>query len=437
MRYKSCRLLEHGIYIYHDPGTQKLIAGHCCNSDHLNFNDRLYLYFDLKNEKLDWDYIFEQKRKLRENAKMGIYPSQCQGCFELTEKEWDDEDYISHLTAGHIMKCNSRCIYCPTGRIKEWHEKEQEYDIKPIVQDLIAKNLLRFDGSLRFVGGEPTLIKEFDWLTDLFSSHNVPEIYVPTSGIRLSKSLCNALEKVNSAAIVISVDSGRQETFQKIKGTRFYNVVLKNMKTYLSHSRKKDFVISKYILLPNYNDTHEEIDKWLKTCKNMGLVEVQFDAEHSVSSSEECENKHYINRTLKMLRYTEQSAKEYNIKVNSYLAFMNRAKAIYQQQIEKYNAVEDTIYENILDINEHELEKMVQDGKFSPRRRIRVEYTKQNQDKVMKLLRLGFDFDITLNRFIFDKYIIEILKTSSSTIISKNPVIKLLIKILYLYQTRV
>ena len=73
MRYKSCRLLEHGIYFYLDPGTQHLVVGHCCNTDNLDFKDRLYLYFDLKNEKLDWKYIFEEKMKLRENAKNGIH----------------------------------------------------------------------------------------------------------------------------------------------------------------------------------------------------------------------------------------------------------------------------------------------------------------------------------------------------------------------------
>ena len=222
MKYKSCRLLEHGIYFYLDPGTQKLCVGHCCNSDNLHYNDRLYLYFALKNEILSWDYIFSEKRKLRENAKRGIYPSQCEGCFELTQRDWDNDDYINHFTAGHIMKCNSRCIYCPTGRIPEWHNKEQDVNIKPIIQELLDKNLLRFNGSLRFVGGEPTLMKEFDWLVELFSQNNVPEIYVPTSAIRLSKSLCRALEKVDSAAVVTSIDSGTKETFEKIKQHVFH-----------------------------------------------------------------------------------------------------------------------------------------------------------------------------------------------------------------------
>lgn len=419
MKYKSCRLLEHGIYFYLDPGTQKLCVGHCCNSDNLDYYDRLYIYFDLKNETLNWDYVFSEKRKLRENAKNGIYPSQCDGCFELTERDWDDEDYINHFTAGHIMKCNSRCVYCPTGRIPEWHNKEQDVDIKPVVDELLEKNLLRYNGSLRFVGGEPTLMKEFDYLVDLFSKNNVPEIYVPTSAIRLSKSLCNALEKVESAAIVASIDSGTKETFEKIKGTKFYDIVLKNMKTYLSHSCKKQFVILKFILFTGFNDTSIEVENWLKTSKNMGIVELQFDSEHSVSSSENCENKKYVNRTLKMLKYTELMAEKYNIKINSFLAFMNRAKRIYEKQIENIDSFE-FINIDLNEINIDEIDRLVQEEKFSPKRRANLKILKpidnEFENKLMAILRLGFDFDIEIENFIEHPVLDEIIKTSYSNI---------------------
>ena len=445
MKYKSCRLLEHGIYFYLDPGTQKLCVGHCCNSDNLDYNDRLYLYFDLKNEILSWDYIFSEKRKLRENAKRGIYPSQCEGCFELTQRDWDNDDYINHFTAGHIMKCNSRCIYCPTGRIPEWHNKEQDVNIKPIIQELLDKNLLRFNGSLRFVGGEPTLMKEFDWLVELFSQNNVPEIYVPTSAIRLSKSLCRALEKVDSAAVVTSIDSGTKETFEKIKGTKFYNIVINNMKTYLKHSRKKNFVIPKFILFTNYNDTAQEVNKWLCNCRKSGFVEVQFDSEHSVSSSEHCENKKYVNRTLKMLKYTELLAEKYNIKVNSFLAFMNRANRIYEKQKSFFNENEDSFIDLYIDSNvndidtakyykdlyiksndfstdiiKNQIDKLVQEEKFSHKRRVFIKIANPMEEnlskKLMLLLRLGFDFNIQIENYVESDIIDEIIKTSFSDI---------------------
>ena len=455
MKYKSCRLLEHGIYFYLDPGSKQLCVGHCCNTDHLQLSHRLYLYNDLKNQTLSWNYIFEQKRKYRENAKKGIYPSQCDGCFELQEREWDDEDYINHLTAGHIMKCNSRCVYCPIGRIPDCHNREQDVDMKPIIDELLAKNLLKFNGSLRFVGGEPTLMKEFDWLVDLFSKNNVPEIYVPTSAIRLSKSLCNALEKVESAAIVASVDSGTRETFEKVKGTKFFDIVIKNMKIYLKHARKKDFIISKFILFTNYNDTSFEIENWLKICNVIGHIEVQFDSEHSVSSSENCENKKYVNRTLKMLKYTELFAEKYNIKVTSFLAFMNRAKRIYQNQIESYKSDVDlydiknidfnneyrnlylNLDENVIPNIKEQVDKLVQNEKFSPKRKAflnskeEITRIKDFDVIVMLLLRLGFDIELSTKNFLYNKTLNEILKTSYSDItfnITKVPILNLIQK---------
>lgn len=456
MKYKSCRLLEHGIYFHLDPEFTKLCVGHCCNTDHLDLHNRLYLYDDLKNQTLNWDYIFEQKRKYREDAKNGIYPSQCDGCFELQERDWDNEDYINHLTTGHILKCNSRCVYCPIGKIPECHNREQDIDMKPIIEELLEKNLLKFNGSLRFVGGEPTLMNEFDWLVDLFSKNNVPEIYVPTSAIRLSKSLCTALEKVDSAAIVASIDSGTKETFEKVKGTKFFDIVIKNMKTYLKHARKKDFIISKFILFTNYNDTSLEIENWLKICKDIGHIEVQFDSEHSVSSSENCENKKYVNRTLKMLKYTELLAQEYNIKVTSFLAFMNRAKRIYQKQLEifisnidlidiknidfnkQYKNLHLNLDEDVLSYISNDIDFLVQNEKFHPKRKAfltsknEITKTKNFEKVVITLLRLGFDLEFTTKNIRRSNILNEILKTSNSKItfnISNYSLFKRLISI--------
>ena len=227
------------------------------------------------------------------------------------------------------------------------------------------------------------------------------------------------MEKVDSASIVFSIDSGCKETFEKIKGTKFYDLVNKNMQTYLSHSRKKDFVIPKFILLTEYNDTAEEIEKWLYNCSEQGYVEVQFDAEHTVSSSEECENKKYVKRTLNMLEYAEKKAKDYNIKVTSFLAFMNRAKNMFEKQTEIFGKDEKD-YSNLFDRPFEETETKVQNNELAPFRRIKTVYSKQNREKLLKMLRLGFDFDLTVKGFVNDSIIDEILKTSNSKIISSD-----------------
>ena len=248
----------------------------------------------------------------------------------------------------------------------------------------------------------------------------MPEIYVPTSGIRLSKSLCKALEKVSAAAIVASVDSGTKETFEKVKGTKFFNIVQKNMAIYLKHAKEKKFVISKFILFTNYNDSAFEIEAWLKNCHKQGYVEVQFDSEHSVSSSEHCENKKYVNRTLRMLDYTERLAEKYNIKVTSYLAFMNRAKKIYEQQVA---CIDKFKYSNINfeDFDENKLDEIVRNEEFSPKRRVKMTISKPiidiETDKLKAILRLGFDFDIEIKNYISSHILDEIIKTSYSNIV--------------------
>ena len=448
MIYKSCRMLEHGIYIYLEPYFENLVIGHCCNTDHLKFSDRLYIYDDIVNKKLSWDYIFSVKRKLRENAKRGIIPVQCEGCFELKENNWDNDDYINQITIGHITKCNSRCRYCSIGLNPELHNKEQIINVMPYIKELVEKKLLRYNGSLRFVGGEPTLMKEFDYLVDLFSKNNVTEIFVPTSGIRLSKSLCKALERVDWASIVVSVDSGTEETFKKVKGTNFFKLVHKNLKTYLSHAKKKNFVISKFILYTNYNDTSNEIEMWLKNCKRIGITDVQFDSEHRVSSSENCEDKKYINRTLKMLDFAEREAKKYGLNVTSFLAFMNRTKHLFDIQLGYYNnnmnkfidlnlstcnIDSSSLYKDLyLDLDclvfstiKEKVDKLVKEDKFSPLRKVYIHSTKEitkTEDFdiiVMTLLRLGFDLVFQTSETRYKKIIDEILKTSNSEITFK------------------
>ena len=132
-----------------------------------------------------------------------------------------------------------------------------------------------------------------------------------------------------------------------------------------------------------------------------------------------------------MLDYAEKEAKKYGIKVTSFLAFMNRAKNMYQEQINRYNAVEDTVYENIMENSIETVDKNVTEGKYSPKRRTSVIYNKNNKDKLMILLRLGFNLDIILKNFVYDKNIVEILKTSNSTVKSDNILCKILIKLFY------
>ena len=217
---------------------------------------------------------------------------------------------------------------------------------------------------------------------------------------------------------------------------------MNNMKTYLSHARLKNFVILKYILLTGYNDSAKEVEMWLKNCKDMGIVEVQFDSEHSVSASENCENKKYTNRTIKMLKFAEITAKKYNIKVTSFLAFMNRAHRIYEKQMVFYNENKEKFTDLFLNGNEidsdkyykdlhinidkdfsrlNNIDNLIKEEKFAPSRIAFLtsdykEITKSpNFENTAKtLLRLGFDLNFETKKY--NTIIEEIIKTSYSEV---------------------
>ena len=52
------------------------------------------------------------------------------------------------------------------------------------------------------------------------------------------------------------------------------------MRKYSKVKSENDGVISKYIICPGYNDNKEEIDKWLNTCKNIGIRTVVISVEN-------------------------------------------------------------------------------------------------------------------------------------------------------------
>ena len=86
-----------------------------------------------------------------------------------------------------------------------------------IYQIIIIKNnkLLKAtkDNCIVFGGGEPTILKEFDKLLNLFCEENFNNIRINSSGIKYSHALTNAL-KNRRASLVISVDSGTKDKNQ-------------------------------------------------------------------------------------------------------------------------------------------------------------------------------------------------------------------------------
>ena len=144
---------------------------------------------------------------------------------------------------------------------------------------MFQKNQLKNDGYLIITGGEPSCLDELGRVIDFSLKHDIKEIYLNSSCIKYEKSIEKALKKDN-IELTLSLDCSTREMYKKIKRIDAFDKVIKNMKKYVkAQAEKKTAVRIKYIILPNVNDTKEEIDNWLVLCQNIGVKKVILDVE--------------------------------------------------------------------------------------------------------------------------------------------------------------
>ena len=161
------------------------------------------------------------------------YLEACKDCIYLQEKEWDEDNYINHFTLNHWTKCNCNCIYCYTKDNKKAFNSYKEYPLYPIIKDMFKKEIIKKtdESCIIFGGGEPTILKDFDKLIDLFLEKGCKNIRINSSGIKFSKSIAKGL-KLGAISLVISTDAGCKETYEKIKEVKTYNKVWENIRKY-------------------------------------------------------------------------------------------------------------------------------------------------------------------------------------------------------------
>ena len=271
--------------------------------------------------KIDIDILESNRCELINKFKNGKINSKCEGCFNLEEKSWDDKSCIKYIHFNHWVQCNTNCIYCYTQKDNKYKDNKQHYNALPILKDLINRFGFSPDGEITFAGGEPLLLEEFDEIVEYLLQIGAKKIIVHTSGVLYSESLAVAVKK-GIAEVVISQDSGDEETFKLIKNTDYYENVWENIHLYAKSNAEK--VFSKYIIIPKVNDNRKEIDKWLKKAAEIGIKNIILDIEHSYYE----ENKNDLKKSVKLLsllEYIRSKAENLGVNVQNY----NAAKYIY------------------------------------------------------------------------------------------------------------
>ena len=266
-------------------------------------------------DNLNWKDIFTKKRKWTEETKKGHPPNNCKGCSSLVETtEPYNEDAFVFVDVNSFVNCNSRCCYCDCWSVKNFNENS----LYPVFKELLDKNLLKNSphGYIQFAGGEPALMKDFEKITDLCLKKGLERYIVNSNGIKFSKGIYNLLKQAKTN-LFVSLDSGCKETYEKIKNVPCFNQVVENLKKYVSAEQEgKSAVWLKYIIIPEYNDNFEEIEKWYKLAtEKIGVKAVVLDVEREWFISH---NRKITPKTEKLIEYIKAKCEEDNVRLDYY-----------------------------------------------------------------------------------------------------------------------
>jgi len=134
---------------------------------------------------------------------------------------------IDYLRLSITDRCNLRCLYCMPGKgIKKLlHQQILSYEellrFVRIAHDLGVKKV-------RITGGEPLVRKGVSSFIKNLSENNDIEITITTNGILLGDHF-DPLAEAGIKRLNISLDSLKQDRYEKITGFPFLHTVLKNI----------------------------------------------------------------------------------------------------------------------------------------------------------------------------------------------------------------
>lgn len=293
--YKSCNIIQHGLCFF----SNKLVS--CCFSpvDQINGQIPPLVCDNYKGEIFTKEELFKRIHKYSDVFKNGGCPRECENCYHIEEKDWDEEDYIDYITITHFSKCSADCIYCSNNLIPE-ERTNVTYDIIPVLQSFKEQGIIRKGCELHIGGGEFTIYSECDKFLELFAINNFAKVFVPTNSIKYSHNLFRAMNEAETY-IIVSLDCGCRKTYKKIKRVDAFQKVIENLSKYAATEKSRNAISLKYIIIPTVNDNISEFKKFLNAAKKIGIknIVIDIDARYSRYSKYEIDN-YFINLSDKM-----------------------------------------------------------------------------------------------------------------------------------------
>lgn len=216
--------------------------------------------------------IIDIKNDIEFDRRYGGLQYGCENCQNIRFSTHNNQPYINKILIAHKNDCNLDCSFCYN---KLSAEKQLNYNVIECLNNI--KPLLKYGFELHFGGGEATIWEEFDEICDFAVKEKAKYITLSTNGLVFSEKLAELL-KMGIAYITLSTDTANKETYRNLKNADF-DIVTENIKKYVACQKYPAAIKNKFIIIPEVNDSENEIQNWVDYSVKLGIRVLALDLE--------------------------------------------------------------------------------------------------------------------------------------------------------------
>ena len=260
----SCHDLEHSLFL----GPDQIRA--CCKRffvDSEQCGDVVLL--DKISADVSIDRILDAKINLIRKLNTAM-PTPCDGCPHLKFRQWYGDSRLTLLSMEHHAVCNFRCAYCSE---KYYGGQRPTYDVTGFVQQLIAEGQIDRHTTVVWGGGEAAISPEFRDLVPELMQIGAHQRVLTNATRPCRHGLVKDLLRSGKGSVVVSIDAGVRETFEKVRGKDKLDEVMQNVMSYAAVNPR--LVTIKYILTTE-NCSQKEIAAFANLVAECGLTGCNF-----------------------------------------------------------------------------------------------------------------------------------------------------------------
>jgi molybdenum cofactor biosynthesis enzyme MoaA len=245
---------------------------------------------------LDYCPIFKSKEKFSvdKDNQLGKILNQIKaGKVRLDTYPWE-------VSLAHSGVCNLRCKMCISHQ--EYNPPEPELEDKIFNQ--VIPQLLPHLRYIKLGGnGEPFVQKGVDNFLRDFQPEKYPnlEFKVLTNGLLFNQQLWGEIKHNRFFSINVSIDAATAETYKKIRGTKSWDVLVKNLNL-ISSLRQRNCFKKFFINFTVMKSNHKELLEFARLGLSLGCDRVYFNKIFDLQNLEENINmfpKSYIYSSIK------------------------------------------------------------------------------------------------------------------------------------------